>query len=91
MQSKAFLEYAARRRRLSLSLTGLMLAVYFGFILLGAFAKDWMGNLVIAGLSWGILLGALVIVCAFLLTALYVRLMNVEERRESGLFGYRAE
>ena len=43
-----------------------------GFILLVAFAKPFLGSLIVPGLSWGILLGALVIVSAWLLTFIYV-------------------
>ncbi len=53
-----------------------MLFVYFGFILLTAFNKGAMGQTLVPGLSWGILLGAIVIVTAFVLTGLYVRWAN---------------
>jgi uncharacterized membrane protein (DUF485 family) len=71
--------FARKRRRTSLGLSAVMLFVYFGFILLGAFSKDFMGSLLMPGLSWGILLGATVIVVAFALTGLYVRSANRHE------------
>jgi uncharacterized membrane protein (DUF485 family) len=40
------------------------------------FNKPLMGTLVIPGLSWGILLGALVIVSAWVLIYIYVRWAN---------------
>lgn len=64
------------RWRRAIVLTVLMLFVYFGFILLGAYAKDTMGAPLVPGLSLGILLGALVIVSAFVLTGVYVRWAN---------------
>jgi uncharacterized membrane protein (DUF485 family) len=67
---------AARRWRIALALTGAMLVTYFGFILLIAFEKERMGALIAPGLSLGILLGALVIVVAFGLTAIYVAWAN---------------
>ena len=67
---------AARRWRVALWLTAAMLAVYFGFILLVAFAKPLMGSPVAGHLTLGILLGVLVIVAAWLLTWIYVRWAN---------------
>ncbi|MBM4183629.1 MAG: DUF485 domain-containing protein [Gemmatimonadetes bacterium] len=63
---------AARQWRIALTLTGAMIAVYFGFILLIAYAKPLMGRLIVPGLSVGILLGAGVIVASWLLTLGYV-------------------
>lgn len=65
-------QLAARRWRVSILLTLAMLAIYFGFILLIAFAKPLMGRLLTEGLSLGILLGALVIVAAWTLTGIYI-------------------
>src|SRR5262245_11113995 len=74
--SGAVAELARRRLRIALALTGGMLATYFGFLLLVAYRKAWLGTLVTSGLSVGILLGALVIVVAWLLTGIYVRWAN---------------
>jgi uncharacterized membrane protein (DUF485 family) len=67
---------AAARWRIAIGLTLAMMATYFGFILLVAFGKDFLGKLVTPGLSYGILLGALVIVTAWVLTWVYVRWAN---------------
>lgn len=67
---------AAAQWRLSLALTAAMLVVYLGFILLVAFAKPLLGTLLVPGLSLGTLLGALVIVTAWLLIWIYVRWAN---------------
>ncbi len=53
-----------------------MLIVYFGFVLLIAFAKPVMGTLLTPGLSLGILLGVVVILAAWLLTSIYVLWAN---------------
>src|SRR5215210_1277997 len=69
-------ELAARRSRLAIWLTVTMLVVYFGFILLIAFAKDFLGRQITAGLSVGILLGVLVILATWICTWIYVRWAN---------------
>ena len=53
-----------------------MLIVYFGFILLIAFSKDSLGELITDGLSWGMLLGVLVILVTWALTWIYVGWAN---------------
>jgi uncharacterized membrane protein (DUF485 family) len=67
---------AAKRLRVALGLTGAMLVVYFGFILLIAFAKGFMGELITDGLSVGMALGVLVILSTWVLTWTYVRWAN---------------
>ena len=67
---------SAARWRVALSLTVAMMVVYFGFILLVAFDKPLLGRLIVPGLSLGMLLGALVIVAAWVLTWVYVRWAN---------------
>ncbi len=66
----------AARWRVALALTAAMIALYFGFIALIAFGKPLLGRLLAPGLSVGIVLGALVIVCSWLLTWVYVRWAN---------------
>ena len=71
------LEALARAQwRLALTLTAVMMAVYAGFILLIAYDKPLLGRLLRPGLSLGTLLGALVIVAAWLLVWIYVRWAN---------------
>ena len=66
-----------RRWRIAVVLTAVMVATYFGFILLVAFDKEAAGTLVADGrVSVGILLGAALIVLAPLLIAIYVRWAN---------------
>jgi uncharacterized membrane protein (DUF485 family) len=67
---------SAARWRIALSLTIVMMVVYFGFILLVAFNKPLLGLQTSPGLSLGMLLGSLVIVVAWVLTWIYVRWAN---------------
>lgn len=75
-RTKALQSLAAERFRVSLILTGVMMFIYFGFILLIAFNKPLLGSLIVPGLSLGILLGALVIISAWVLIFIYVRWAN---------------
>lgn len=75
-QQEGLRALAAAQWRVAVTLTAAMIALYFGFILLIAFDKELLGRLVVPGLSLGILLGALVIVCSWLLTWVYVRWAN---------------
>jgi uncharacterized membrane protein (DUF485 family) len=63
---------AASRRRVTGILTGIMMILYFGFILLVAFDKPLMSSQLVPGLSVGILLGVLVILSAWVLVGVYV-------------------
>ena len=67
---------AAARWRIAIGLTVGMMVVYFGFILLVAFDKPLLGTPVVPGLSLGMLLGALVILTAWVLMWIYVRWAN---------------
>ena len=67
---------SAARWRIAISLTIAMMATYFGFILLVAFNKPLLGRLIVPGLSLGILLGALTIVVAWVLTWIYISWAN---------------
>nr|WP_276575438.1 DUF485 domain-containing protein [Bradyrhizobium sp. Oc8] len=58
----------------SLSLT--MIAIYFGFMGLFAFAKPVLGTMLAPGLSLCILLGPMVIISSFLLCLVYVYWAN---------------
>ncbi len=66
----------ARRARVVAALSLATGFVYFGFILLVAFAPQSLARLLAPGLSLGIVLGAAVIVLAFVFTAIYVRWAN---------------
>lgn len=66
----------ASRRRIAGALTVAMMVIYFGFILLIAYDKPLLTSVLVPGLSLGILLGALVIVAAWVLIWIYVRWAN---------------
>ena len=72
-----FQELIRRRSAFAWTLSAIMLGLYFGFILLVAFAKDLMAVRVGEGVtSLGILLGLGVIAAAFVLTGIYVARAN---------------
>lgn len=66
----------AARWRVALALTAAVVVVYFGFVLLIAFDKPLMGQVVTPGLTIGILLGVVVIVASWFTTWWYVRWAN---------------
>ena len=86
-QQEEWRPLARLRRRVSIGLTCAMLAIYLGFILLVAFGKDLLrrplvGTAEAPGLSLGIVLGAAVIVSAWVLTGIYAVWANrVLDRR----------
>ncbi|SRR5579883_1899534 len=75
-RTRALTALANERWRVSLGLTIAMMVIYFGFILLIAYNKPLLGTLLAPGLSLGILLGALVIVAAWVLIYVYIRWAN---------------
>ena len=81
-------EVMALRWRVAVTLSALVMAVYFGFILLIAFNKPLMGTLILPGLTVGIALGAAVIVVSWLTTLIYVLWAN--NRYEPELNKHRA-
>lgn len=64
------------RWRIALTLTSLMIVLYFGFIALIAYNRAFLSRVLVPGLSIGIVLGALVIVVSWVLTFVYVRWAN---------------
>lgn len=67
---------ARARWRVAIALSLAVFLLYFGFILAVAFAREAMATEIVIGLTWGILLGALVIVGAWLTTWVYVAWAN---------------
>lgn len=87
-QSNAILERAENdpefdtlvraRSRLAWTLTTIMMVIYFGFILMIAFAPAHLGAPIGSGVTTiGIPIGIMVIVAAFLLTGIYVWRANL--------------
>ena len=70
-------QLVAERSSLGRTLSIAMVVIYFGFILLVAFAPGFLGASLTGGVTTiGIVVGLLVIVAAFLLTAFYVSRAN---------------
>ncbi|MBA4285274.1 MAG: DUF485 domain-containing protein [Xanthomonadaceae bacterium] len=78
LESSAFAELRARRRRFSAILTVLMLVIYYGFIVAIAFAPQWLAIPIDGVITLGIPLGLGVILSAIVLTGIYVRRANGE-------------
>lgn len=68
----------ARRSRLAWGLSSIILLMYFSFILLIAFAPDFLGQPISASsmITFGIPIGVFIIITAFVLTGIYVRKAN---------------
>lgn len=72
-----FQALVAKRTRLAVTLSLIMLAIYFGFILLVAYAPGFLGTPIGGGVTTiGVPVGLLVIVSAFVLTGIYVARAN---------------
>lgn len=79
LENPKFQELVAKRDAFALVLSILMLGIYFGFILLVAFAKPFLGTPIGAGVTtWGLPIGVGTIVSAFILTGIYVQRANGE-------------
>lgn len=77
---EAFGDLVRRRRKFSIVLSVVMLAIYFAFILTIAFMPELFGQPLKEGMvtTIGIPIGVGVIVIAFILTGIYVRKANHE-------------
>lgn len=75
-----FVELVEKRSRYAWTLSIIMLAIYYGFILVIAFAPGLLGIPLWPGAATtvGIPVGVLIILAAFVLTGLYVRRANAE-------------
>jgi uncharacterized membrane protein (DUF485 family) len=75
----SYQQLKARRARLGWILTIAMLLVYYGFILLVAFAKPFLATRIGEGVTTvGMPLGLAVIVFTIIITGIYVRRANSE-------------
>ena len=75
-----FIALQRSRARLAWTLSATMVAIYFGFILIVAFAPAWLATPLAPGMTTtiGIPIGVGVILSAFVLTGVYVRRANSE-------------
>jgi len=76
-QHPDFIQLVRRKQRLTWSLTTCMLVIYFGFVLIMAFAPQVLAQPLAGGVtSLGIPAVVAVIMLSFLLTAIYVQQTN---------------
>ena len=75
-----FMQFVTMRNNYSIVLSILMMIVYFGYILLVAFNKQFLATKISAGAvtSIGIPLGVGVLIFTIIITAIYVRRANSE-------------
>ncbi|WP_044874314.1 DUF485 domain-containing protein [Pseudomonas sp. LFM046] len=72
-----FIQLVRRKQRLTWSLTAAMLVIYYGFVLLVAFAPGVLGQSLNGGVtSVGMLVGVVIILLSFALTGIYVKHTN---------------
>ncbi|MGW6336924.1 DUF485 domain-containing protein [Nocardia rhamnosiphila] len=76
--SPEFQELRNRLRRFIFPMAALFLLWYLGYVLLGAYAHDFMATPVFGEINIGLLLGLGQFVSTFLITGLYVRFANRE-------------
>jgi uncharacterized membrane protein (DUF485 family) len=76
--SPEFQELRSRLRRFVFPMTAFFLAWYATYVLLGAFAHDFMAIKVMGNVNVGLLLGLGQFVTTFVITGLYVRFANKE-------------
>ena len=77
LDNPKFRELVRQRSGFAWMLSGAMLVIYYGFILMVAFAKPLLAAKVGGGVtSVGIVIGLAVILSAFVLTGLYVQRAN---------------
>jgi uncharacterized membrane protein (DUF485 family) len=76
--SPEFQELRSRLRRFVFPTTVFFLLWYASYVLLGAFAHDFMATKVWGNINVGLLLGLAQFVTTFLITGLYIRFANRE-------------
>ena len=76
--SPEFQELRHRLRRFVFPMTAVFLLWYFAYVLLGAFAHDFMATKVWGNINVGVVIGLGQFVTTFLITFIYVRFANRE-------------
>ncbi|ARE42373.1 Putative membrane protein, clustering with ActP (plasmid) [Rhodovulum sp. P5] len=79
-QDPRFDELTRRRGRFAVTLSVLVLVVYYSFIMVVAFRPDWLAQPIADGFTTtlGIPIGVAIIIGAWLTTGIYVRRANTE-------------
>jgi uncharacterized membrane protein (DUF485 family) len=70
--SDRFKTLVRKRWTVSVILTALLFIIYYGYILIVAYGKEFLSQKVGEFTNWGIILGVLGIVLSWILTAFYV-------------------
>ncbi|CCF62692.1 putative membrane protein involved in acetate transport [Nocardia cyriacigeorgica GUH-2] len=76
--SPEFQELRTRLRRFVFPMTALFLTWYLVYVLLGAYAHDFMATTLFGNINVGLVLGLGQFVSTFVITGLYVRFANRE-------------
>ncbi len=76
--SPEFQELRSRLRRFVFPMTAVFLLWYFAYVMLGAFAHDFMATKVFGDVNVGLLIGLGQFLTTFVITGLYVRFANRE-------------
>lgn len=76
--SGTFTELRRKQRRFVFPVLIACMIWYFGYVLLAAYAKDFMGTPVFGSVNVGLILGLLQVVTTFAVTMWYVRFANRE-------------
>jgi len=76
--SPEFQELRSRLRRFVFPMSGLFLIWYFAYVLLGAFAHDFMAIRLCGNINVGLLIGLGQFVSTFVITGIYVWFANRE-------------
>lgn len=76
IESEKFRDLVKKRLSVSITLTIVILLVYFGFILIIAFNKEFLSTKIGEHLTLGMPIGIGIIVFAWLLTGVYVKWAN---------------
>jgi uncharacterized membrane protein (DUF485 family) len=71
-----FKELVHRKNTISIQLTIVTLAIYYGFIFLIAYKRDLFANKIKGNVTFGIFIGISVILACWVLTGIYVRWAN---------------
>ena len=72
VQSERFRALMKKRWSVSIILTTLLFIIYYGYILIVGYGKEFLGMKVGVYTNYGIILGVLVIVLSWALTGVYV-------------------
>lgn len=76
VNSPNFKDLVSKRLKFSLTLTVIMLVVYFGFILVVAFNKELLAVKIGEHITIGLPIGIGIILFAWMLTGIYIRWAN---------------